>query len=85
MPDDARRRGVVFVLIFLNEVESARKRDAAEIFFKLFGAHSDAVIGDRQRSRFAVDRDIYAVWLRRLLCISERYKAFSLRYRIGGV
>ena len=82
---DTRRCGVLLVFVLLNEVESARERDAAKVFFKLFGAHSDAVVGYLERSRLAVDPDIDAVGSIGLLRVPERDKALSLRHRISRV
>ena len=50
--------GVLLVLFLglLTELVGARRRDDAEVVFKLFAAHADAVIRDRQRAVLLVDR-----------------------------
>ena len=50
--------GVLLVLFLglLAELVGARRRDDTEVVFKLFAAHTDAVIRDRQRAVLLVDR-----------------------------
>ena len=50
--------GILLVLFLglLAELVGTRRRDDAEVVFKLFAAHADAVIRDRQRAVLLVDR-----------------------------
>ena len=50
--------GVLLVLFLglLAELVGTRRRDDTEVVFKLFAAHADAVIRDRQRAVLLVDR-----------------------------
>ena len=78
--------GVVgLIFVFLYEIHSARKCNAADIFGKLFLGHTDTVVGYRKRFSVLVDRHGDSVILVRALAYSERGKAAELGYSVCRV
>ena len=68
---DYARAAFIFALVLLNEVERAGKRDAANVFFKLFRRHADAVVGNGEGLRVFVDLDVDAEVLARKVRLTE--------------
>ena len=61
MPDDPGCICVVVPLVFLDEIQGAGQRDAANVFFDLFFAHADSVVRHGQSLFLLVQCDANSV------------------------